>query len=53
MDLKILKVSITKDKNQGCTIFGSCLIKGVTNKESPKWLKEKLSLLVKNQFQQL
>ena len=37
-----IKVSITKDKNQGCTIFGSCLIKGVTNKASPKWLKDKI-----------
>ena len=37
-----IKVSITKDKNQGCTIFGSCLIKGVKNKESPKWLKDKI-----------
>ncbi len=37
-----IKVSITKDKNQGCTIFGSCLIEGVTNKESPQWLKEKI-----------
>ena len=37
-----IKVSILKDKNQGCTIFGSCLIKGVTNKESPKWLKDKI-----------
>ncbi len=40
-----IKVSITKDKNQGCTIFGSCLIKGVTNKESPKWLKDKIESL--------
>ena len=40
-----IKVSITKDKNQGCTIFASCLIKGVTNKESPKWLKEKIESL--------
>ncbi len=40
-----IKVSITKDKNQGCTVFGSCLIEGVTNKESPKWLKEKIILL--------
>ncbi len=40
-----IKVSITKDKKQGCTIFGSCLIKGVTNKESPKWLKEKITSL--------
>ncbi len=37
-----IKVSIAKDKNQGCTIFGSCLIKNVTNKESPKWLKDKI-----------
>ena len=37
-----IKVLIIKDKNQGCTIFGSCLIKGVTNKESPKWLKDKI-----------
>ncbi len=40
-----IKVSITKDKDQGCTIFGSCLIKGVTNNESPKWLKEKIESL--------
>ena len=40
-----IKVSITKDKNQACTIFGSCLIKGVTNKESPKWLKDKIESL--------
>ena len=40
-----IKVSITKDKNQGCTIFGSCLIKGVSNKESPKWLKDKIESL--------
>ena len=40
-----VKVSIIKDKNQGCTIFGSCLIKGVTNKESPKWLKDKIESL--------
>ena len=37
-----IKVSITKDKNQGCTLFGSCLIEGVTNQESPQWLKEKI-----------
>ncbi len=40
-----IKVSINKDRNQGCTIFGSCLIKGVTNKESPKWLKDKIESL--------
>ena len=37
-----IKVSIQKDKNQGCTMFGSCLIKDVTNIESPKWLKDKI-----------
>ena len=37
-----VKVSVKKEKNQGCTTFGSCLIKGVTNKESPKWLKDKI-----------
>ncbi len=40
-----IKISITKDKDQGCTIFGSCLIKGVKNKESPKWLKDKIEAL--------
>ncbi len=40
-----IKVSITKEKNQGCTVFGSCLITGVTNKESPKWLKDKIEYL--------
>jgi len=40
-----INVTITKDKNQGCTLFGSCLIKGVTNKESPKWLKDKIESL--------
>ena len=37
-----IKVSIKKDKNQGCNIFGSCLVKGVSNKTSPKWLKDKI-----------
>ena len=40
-----IKVSITKDKPQGCSIFGSCLIKGVKNKESPKWLKDKIEAI--------
>ncbi len=40
-----IKVKIKKEKAQGCTIFGSCLIKGVTNKESPKWLKDKIKSL--------
>ena len=37
-----LKVKINKEKNQGCTAFGSCLITNVKNAESPKWLKDKL-----------
>ena len=37
-----LKVKITKEKNQGCLSFGSCLITNVTNSESPQWLKDKL-----------
>ena len=37
-----IKVSILKDKNQGCLAFGSCYIKNITNKESPSWLKEKI-----------
>ena len=41
-DATKFKVTITKHKNQGCTMFGSSLITGVTNKESPRWLKEKI-----------
>ncbi len=37
-----IKVKITKEKNQGCSVFGSCLIKGIKNTESPKWLKDKI-----------
>jgi len=37
-----IKVKITKEKNQGCSAFGSCLIKGIKNTESPKWLKDKI-----------
>jgi len=37
-----LKVKINKEKGQGCTAFGSCLITNVKNSESPKWLKDKL-----------
>jgi phenylalanyl-tRNA synthetase beta chain len=40
-----IDIKITKEKNQGCTIFGSCLITGVKNSESPNWLKEKIILL--------
>jgi len=37
-----LKVKITKEKNQGCLSFGSCLMTNVKNTESPQWLKDKL-----------
>ena len=37
-----INVKIIKEKIQGCNIFGSCLITGVKNTESPKWLKEKI-----------
>jgi len=37
-----IKISIIKEKNQGCDTFGSCYIKNITNKESPEWLKNKL-----------
>jgi len=37
-----LKVKINKEKGQGCTVFGSCLITNVKNSESPQWLKDKL-----------
>ena len=37
-----LKVKISKEKNQGCGAFGSCLITNVKNIESPQWLKDKL-----------
>ncbi len=36
------KVKILKEKLQACSAFGSCLIKGVKNQESPDWLKEKI-----------
>jgi phenylalanyl-tRNA synthetase beta chain len=37
-----LKVKIQKEKLQGCSAFGSCLITNVKNTESPQWLKNKL-----------
>jgi len=43
--IKKINVKITKEKNQGCLAFGSCLIKGVKNTESPKWLKDKIIAL--------
>ena len=40
-----MKVSILKEKDQGCLSFGSCFIKNITNKESPEWLKNKILAL--------
>ena len=40
-----IKVSISKEKDLGCLMFGSCYIKGIKNKESPSWLKEKILAL--------
>ena len=40
-----IKTSIVKDPNQGCLSFGSCYIKGITNRESPEWLKNKIIAL--------
>jgi len=37
-----VNVKIQNEKNQACTSFGSCLITGVINTESPDWLKEKI-----------
>ena len=37
-----INIKILKEKNQGCTIFGSCLVTGVKNSKSPNWLKEKI-----------
>ena len=37
-----VSVKIENGKNQACTSFGSCLITGVKNTESPEWLKEKI-----------
>ena len=35
-----MKISILKEKNQGCLAFGSCFIKNISNRESPEWLKK-------------
>ncbi len=40
-----IKVSIKKEKDQGCGIFGSVYIKNVQNKESPDWLKKRITSL--------
>mgnify|MGYP000028505204 FL=1 len=37
-----ISVKIENEKNQACISFGSCLIKGVKNTESPEWLKDKI-----------
>ena len=37
-----IKISITKEKDQGCMSFGACYIRNIKNKESPSWLKEKI-----------
>ncbi len=37
-----IKISIKKDKYQGCMSFGACYIRNIKNKESPRWLKEKI-----------
>ena len=38
-----VSVRILREKDQGCSIFGSCLITNVKNTHSPKWLKNKLT----------
>jgi len=40
-----IKISIIKEKGQGCISFGSCYIKNITNKQSPEWLKNKILAL--------
>ncbi len=37
-----IKISISKQKEQGCLSFGACYIQNIKNKESPKWLKDKI-----------
>ncbi|MDB3903517.1 phenylalanine--tRNA ligase subunit beta [Candidatus Pelagibacter sp.] len=37
-----VSIKIIKEKNLGCTSFGSCLITGVKNIESPDWLKKRI-----------
>ena len=37
-----ISVKLIKEKNQECNYFGSCLITGVKNTESPDWLKKKI-----------
>jgi phenylalanyl-tRNA synthetase beta chain len=42
-----VSIKIIKEKKQGCIAFGSCLITGVKNTESPDWLKKKIISLGK------
>ncbi len=42
-----ISVKILNEENQGCRVFGSCLIRGVKNTESPNWLKKKIISLGK------
>ena len=37
-----ISIKLIKEKNQGCKTFGSCLVTGVKNTESPDWLKKKI-----------
>ena len=37
-----VSIKLNKEEKKGCTIFGSCLITGVKNSESPDWLKKKI-----------
>ncbi len=40
-----LMIKIEKNKNQACSIFGSCIIKNIKNTESPGWLKNRILAL--------
>ena len=48
-----IPVKITKEKKQGCTVFGSCLVTNIKNCESPEWLKNKLISVGQNLYRQL
>ena len=37
------KIKVSIQKNSGCSMFGSLIIQGIKNCESPKWLKSYLS----------
>ncbi len=40
-----LTIKIEKNKNQACSIFGSCIIRNIKNTESPGWLKNRILAL--------